>query len=348
MTTLDVSTSLEPEFADLEPRPIRFEDHEWSTSALELQITELGLPMAAARVEALVTIDVDTDRGSVRLPFPMRIEPHPDARGSVSYEVSGSLYHLTITFQLSRYGAIHWRLEAGGHDAASRAAVLDLLVAMSGSGSVVLWDDEDNALLRISLEASTLDQSLLEERQFLTDLLVVEAWSGQRLPLPDSPDDRSLSDLTQVVHWIREREMRVRFTSPIVVVSDRPSEKADELRLHKDFSWQLFGVWVQLGQLSYRVKVEVLSSKREGVTWRSEYRSRDEWITATLAAPRRGRLKAAKEAEEGRLPRRPASRETLSRTRAREAADALIAEWDQEKGPVDEAIRDEVRRGWLL
>jgi hypothetical protein len=277
----------------------------------------------------------------------MRIEPQTGARGS-GYRISGSLYHLTIVFHLARDGAIRWRLDAGGRDAASRAAVLDLLVAMSGSGSLVLWDNEENALLRISLETSELDRSLLEERQFLTDLLVVEAWSGQRLPLPELLDDRSLSALTQVVYWIRERRMRVRFTSPIVVMSDGPSEKADELRLHEDFAWQLFGVWVHLGTLGYRVKVDLLSSKREGTRWRSEFRPRDEWTTATLAAPGRGRVKAAKEAEKGRLPRRPEPYETISRARAREAASRLIAEWDVEEGPVDEAVRDEVRRKWLL
>jgi hypothetical protein len=339
----------EPERPDVMPRAVALARHDWMGTAREVSLAPLALPAAAEeRREALVRIDVETDRGSVELPFPMRVERHR-VGGHSTFRITGTLYHLTIAFYLTdgNEGTINWHLEPGGQDAASRAAVLDLLIGMSGSGTLVLWDHEDSALLRLRLLGVPLDESITAERQFLEDILVVEAWSGQRLSLPDALDDRSSLALAELVHWIRNREMRVRFTSPITALADEPIPEADELRLHEDFEFQLFGVWVRVGRLNYRVRVRGLPTKREGKRWRVEFQPQDDWLAATITPPWRGATRAVRKIEEGVLPKPSPARRTKRRERAQMGARELVAEM-RKSGPVDDLVRDEVRRQWLL
>jgi hypothetical protein len=340
MTTQILRPEIEPEHPDVEPRMVEFRAREAKSTTADLAIAPLGLAdAAAARFETLVTIDVETDRGSAQLPVPMRVELG---------QATGTLYHLTIVFHLGEDPSIDWHLEAGGHDATSRAAVLDLLIAMSGSGSLVLWSEGRDALMRVDLAASPLDESIFAEREFLTDVLIVEAWSGQRLSLPEVPDDRSARALAEMLHWIRTREMRVRFTSAITGFATEPTAVADELRLKEDFEYQLFGVWVRLGRLNYRVPVKVRSVERDGNRWRIDFEPQVEWLTAKISPPRRASVGAVQEIEKGRLPKPRESRSTIARSKAQERAKKLLAEWDEDQGPVEDTIRDEVRRNWPL
>ncbi len=83
------------------------------------------------------------------------------------------------------------------------------------------------------------------------------------MPLPGKTDDESGGLLAHLVYWIRRREQRVRFTSVISALTTTLAEKADELRLREEPEYKLFGVWVPLGQVNYRVPVKVLRTSEK-------------------------------------------------------------------------------------
>jgi hypothetical protein len=336
----------EREAPPVTPWRVTLDDHDWAARSTNVDLAPLGLPTAEHRSEYRVRVDVETDRGQSELELPLRVELIGNNGGS-TYRVTGTQYRLTLTFELTGdEGQLHWHLEPGGRDAAGRAAVLDLLVAMSGSGSLVLWDPDHGALARMSLGGNALDDSLLEERRFLTDVLAIEAWSGRKLPVPDAIDDEQGELVATVAHWIRQRKMRIRFTSEITGLTGRPVEGDLELRLHEFADYRIFGVWVRLGRLGYRVPVTVLDSRPEGERWQTRFRAPDDWMTATIAPPR-GPMsyRNVKAVDAGEIPRRAAPKPTRRRDAAKQSARELVEGWELDD-PQDDLIRDEIRRRW--
>lgn len=106
------------------------------------------------------------------------------------------------------------------------------------------------------------------------------------MPLPGKTDDESGGLPAHLVYWIRRREQRVRFTSVISALTTTLAEKADELRLREEPEYKLFGVWVPLGQVNYRVPVKVLRTEREGAVWRTEFEPSRGWLKAKITPPR--------------------------------------------------------------
>lgn len=336
----------EPEAADIQPARVTGSRHRWRTKAGDVDIAALALPSAEQRTdEYRVRIDVETDRGTSEMSLPLRVERRGENGGS-EYRVVGTQYQLSLQFDLRpNSGEIRWTLEPGGHDAASRAAILDLLVAISGTGSLVLWDSDFGALARISLIAQSLDPSIYEERRFLTDVLAIEAWTGLKLPIPDDVDDQSASLVAQLAYWMRSRRMRVRF-STISTLTQQPADTGDELRLHEYIEYKLFGVMIPLGRVNYRVRVRALSSAPEGDLWRTEFRATDEWVTATITPPRGPwSIRALRTVDAGGIPKLQPFKRTRRGVRAHQVAQQLVGDWEEE-GLGDDKTRDEIRRRW--
>jgi hypothetical protein len=331
----------------VEPWTIDLRDHEWAAQTLEVRLAPLGLPSAAERrAEYRVVVDVETDRGHVEMPLPLRAEK-VGSNGSSSYLVTGTQYQLTVTFEIDAEGGqIHWQLNPGGRDAAGRAAVIDLLIALSGRGVVALTDPEFGALAQMRLSGQPLDDSLLEERRFLTDILVIEGWSGRRLPLPDEIDAESGGLIAELTYWMRTRRMSVRFVGEISALTTSPVDGADELRLHETAEYNLFGVWVPLGRLNYNVPVRTLSATREGDCWRTWFMPTTPEVTATITPPHgHTSIRRVRAADAGELPKAFASHESRRRQRARAAARDLVS-GSTEHTREDDAIRDDIRRRW--
>lgn len=322
--------------------------HSWVASTPEVQLATIGLPSAEQRREEYrVLIDVDTDRGQVEMPLPLRVE-RIGTNGSSAYRVTGTQYHLTLTFELGTdEGTIKWQLDPGGRDAGGRAAVIDLLIALSGRGVVVLTDPEVGALAQMHLGGHALDDSLLEERRFLTEVLVIEAWSGRHLALPDQIDEEAGNLIAQLTYWIRNRKMRVRFIGEITALTTGAVEGADELRLHETLQYSLFGVWVVLGQINYRVPVLVTHTSREGDTWRTWFQPTKQQLTATITPPHgRTSIRRVRAVEAGEPTTAPEPRPTRHRERARAAALDFVARPTPGSPEEDDLIRDEIRRRW--
>lgn len=321
-------------------------DHEWATRSTDVDVAPLGLPTAEHRSEYRVRVDVETDRGQAELELPLRVERTGD-NGGATYRVSGTQYRLTLTFELAyKQGQVHWHLESGGRDAAGRAAVLDFLVAMSGTGSLVLWDPDHGALARMSLSRNVLDDALLDERRFLTDVLAIEAWSGRKLPVPDVVDDEQGELVATMAHWIRQRKMRIRFTGEITGLATTPLQDDVELRLHEFVEYKIFGVRVRLGRLNYRVRVTVVDSRPERELWRTRFRATENWLTATITPPRGPTsYREVLAVDAGGIPRRAAPKRTSRREAARKSALESVESWHLDD-PQDDVIRDEIRRQW--
>lgn len=337
----------EVEQPHVEPWSVTLAEHDWTAGIADADLAALGLPSAEERRTGYrVIVDVDSDLGRVEMPLNLRVE-RGDGNGSWAYHATGTQYRLNLTFELRQgAGAIHWHLAPGGRDAAGRAAVLDFLIAMSGNGVLVLRDPDHGVLARLRLSAQPLQESLHQERQFLTDVLAIEAWSRRKLPLPDDVDDDSGELIATLVHWIRERKIRVRFTSNITGLVTESVLEADELRLHEDVEYMLFGVWVRLGRLNYRVPGTVVGHRREGEQWRIEFRPSKAWLTATITPPHGvASIRRVRRIDEGHLPPPSRPRHTRRRGEALRAAEQLINDRQLDE-PEDDDIRDEIRRQW--
>ena len=131
---------------------------------------------------------VDTTAGVSELELPLRVRQLTNGRT----EAAGRAYRLWLRFVFADDdGRLDWRLDPGGEHAAGRVRLIDFLLALSGDGLLVLRDPDAGAIAALRLSSSPKDMELVQERAFLTDVVVVEAWSGMRLPLPDKRSRRT-------------------------------------------------------------------------------------------------------------------------------------------------------------
>lgn len=318
-------------------------EREGSEVAKEVDVASLAPGSAALRHDEFrVVLDVESDRGGSELELPLRV----DSRGERSWRVHGVAYHLVLDIDIGPAGGeIHWRLLPGGQDAAARAQTIDLLHALSGQGVLVLRDPESGVLARMRLDGYPEIEGLAAERAFLTDVLAVEAWSGVRLPVPNEPDDKSLDLLSQVAALVRAEGMRVRFTSDITGLTSTPIAQADELRLHEEIEYQLWSLWLPLGQAHYTVRVRVTST---GATpagkCRTTFRPTEDWLWAPLTPPTVGASERVRLVDAGGIPGADDAGPTRRVDAVRRATE-LVADWALGE-PEDRAIREEFRRRW--
>ena len=252
----------------VEPRHVSSAGRTLTLASRDASIASLA-PFEAEqrRGELRVVLDVETDEGAAELELPLRVSRHdPEAS---TWWLRGTAYRLSLDIELREDGgSIGWRLDPGGRDASARALVLDLLIALSGTGVVVFRDPDFGALAMLRLSAQPVDPSIREERAFLTQVLLIEVWSGVRLPLPDQPDDEELRSVAQFAEWIRLRRLRGRFTSTITAVTADRVERCDELVLPSIERFKVFGIDVPLGRVRFRVRVRVVESHRnDDGTW---------------------------------------------------------------------------------
>ena len=162
---------------------------DFTTRGLQARV-ETELPALAPygaierRAEFLALAEVESTHGRAELPLSLRVLNDPVRPGRL--ELLASQYQLTlrIIVPADGPGQLDWTLEPGGGDASARARVIDFLAALSGDGVLTVNDPELGSLVQVRLNASPLDPTLAEERRFLTDVMVVEGWSGYRLHLP--------------------------------------------------------------------------------------------------------------------------------------------------------------------
>jgi hypothetical protein len=134
-------------------------------------------------------------------------------------------------------------------------------------------------------------------------VLVVEAWSGIRLPVPDEPDEASLSALAEIAAIIRAEGMRVRFTSEITGVTTGPADKANRLVLHEQIDRSLWDVWVPLGQVDYDVRVRVISSvAAEAGRFNTRFEPQTDWLWAPLTPPTTAASERVRMIQDGFVP----------------------------------------------
>lgn len=333
---------------DTERRHVELAAHEARSEQASWRVAELGPGLAEEREEYRLNIAVETDRGHVALPLPLRIVSRESRKGT-SYRLTGTQYRLTLTIKVrpDERGEIHWRLEPGGEDASGRAAILDLLIALSGDGVMTLTDPDHGAVAMAYLQHQPMDESLLLEREFLSDVLAIEAWSGRRFVLPKEVDEADSLAVTEAAHLVRSREYRFRFVGPITAKTDSPIDRADELRLGEDLRRMIFGVWVFLGHANFSVRVRAVKSERATGSWTTEFESLDDRIVARIAPPHgRRSTQGLRLVDEGKLPKPPPANTTKRRSAALEAAQEFVELHERENGPVSSVLADEVRQLW--
>lgn len=316
-------------------------------SAASPQLTSVGAPtMALFDDRRRLTLATETDRGHAELQMPLR----PIAGdGGAALRVLGSAYRLTLelAFDARGDGRYRWTLDPGGADAAGRARVVDFLIALGGDGVLTVTDADVGFVGQAHLRPVAEDPALRRERAFLTDVMLIEAWAGVRLPLPEQPDPESLDEMAHVVTWCRERRVRMR-VSGISALVDRelpPGLVPDPFPLREPATSSLFGIALELGTWHVRVPVELIGGSPEGDRWRARFRPLREAVVARLDPRSPAVLTHASEIESGHLPTPVVPRDTAARTRAVDVAKELVESWDLH-GAAMERLRDELRRRW--
>ena len=311
----------------------------------QVAVPELGRFEAAERYgEPRVIADVETARGSAEIELPLRVRTWPDGRS----EVAGRAYRLWLRVVFDREGGqLDWRLDPGGEDAAGRARIIDFLFALAGRGVMVLKDPDAGAIVQVRLPGATLDTQLTSERMFLTDVLVVEAWSGMRLPVPDEPSETDLAVLAQLRAWIENPVAEARFVGPITGIVTTPPEDADRLELHEEWRPLLFGLAVRMGRFDYDVRVRYMGAEAlEDGRFQARFQPVGDGLArARLVPVRRNNARDAARAAAGELPKRPLQRPRPRRERLLERARGLAESWHLEE-PEDDQAREEIRRRW--
>lgn len=321
-----------------EPRELRVD-------AVEPSLPELGRFEAAQRYgEPRVVADVETDAGRSEIELPLRVRELADGRT----EVAGQAYRLWLAFRLGGGDTeVHWSLEPGGQDAAGRAAIVDFLIASSGRGTMVLKDPDAGAIASIPLDGGHMEPSLVEERAFLTHVLVVEAWSGTRLLLPDEPSGSDLHILAELRGWIEAPVFDARFIGEITAIVNKPPEGADRLVLHEHWWPLLFGMPVRMGRFDYDVPVRYDGTRRldDGRLQATFSPTGDGRNPARLSPPRPSSTVEAAFAAANGLPGRPAHDDASARAERLRRAQALVEAWGLDD-PEDDRAREEIRRRW--
>lgn len=311
----------------------------------EVALPVLGRFEAAERYgEPRVIADVETTTGSSEVELPLRVATLPEGRT----EAVGRAYRLWLQFVFDAHGGrLDWRLDPGGADAAGRARLIDFLVAFAGGGVMVLSDPDAGAIAHIRLPGSTTDPGLQQERLFLTDVLVVESWSGMRLRIPDEPSKTDLAVLAQLRGWIDAPVSEARFVGPITGIVTTPPVGADHLRLHQEWRPLLFGLPVRMGRLDYDVRVRYLGVEElEDGRLLAQFEPLGKGLSrAVLVPPRPMNAKNAVRAATGELPMRPLPSARPRRDRLLQRARQLAESWELDT-PEDDQVRDEIRRRW--
>ena len=305
----------------------------------------LGRFEAAERYgEPRVIADVETATGSAEIELPLRVRPWPDGRT----EVAGRAYRLWLSVVFDREGGrLDWRLDPGGEDAAGRARIIDFLFALSGRGVLVFSDPDAGAIAELRLPGAPLDSDLAAERAFLTDVLVVEAWSGMRLPIPDKPSETDLMILAQLRAWVENPVAEARFVGPITGIVTSPPEAADRLDLREEWRPLLFGLPIRMGRFEYEVRVRYMGAEPlEDGRFRARFQPVEGGLAPVRLVPvKRRNVRDAAHAAAGELPTRPLPGPRPQRGRLLERARELAEGW-QLVHPEDDQARDEIRRRW--
>lgn len=290
---------------------------------------------------------VSTNVGTAELEMPLRLAtPSAGSR----WRVRGTAYLLTLDLELGEDGGgrYQWTLEPGGRDAAGRARVLDLLIALGGQGVLTITDPELGEVALAQLHGRGPADELVAQRAFLSEILVVEAWAQTRLPLPEQLGDTDRLMLAQVVEWLRTRRAQLRITSEIIarVSQPLPDEPTLTIPLKEPASANLLGLQLHLGTWHFRVPVQLVDpAVPDGDTWVVRLQAPERSVTASLRPRRRSIPALARRIRDGYVPPAEAPPPTRRRERALREAEKLVASWEL-AGPEVEGARDELRRRW--
>jgi hypothetical protein len=326
------------------PRPAEYSRAE-DMLLHEVSLAALGRLEAAERYgEPRVIVDVETATGSAEIELPLRVRTLPDGRT----EVAGRAYRLWLRVVFERDGGqLDWRLDPGGDDATGRARIIDFLFALAGRGALVFSDPDAGAIAQLRLPGVPLHSDLSAERNFLTDVLVIEAWSGMRLPIPDEPSETDLTGLAQLRSWVEEPMKEARFVGPITGIVTSPPEAADRLHLHQNWRPLLFGLPVRMGRLDYEVRVRYLGAEPlEDGRFRARFEPLEGGLAPVRLVPvKRRNVRDAARAAAGELPTRPVPGPRPRRERLLARARELAESW-QLVDPEDDRAREEIRQRW--
>lgn len=189
-----------------------------------------------------------TDRGDVPLVVPLTIhsQSRPDDGRVV---LLGRVPSLTLLLwnDPSGQGAA-WRVDADSGDASARADVLDFLWALSGEGRLEIRDARSGARVgTLELRATPFDSELAEDRRFLGDVAMIEAWTGEHLHLPHEVAAASVAEVARAAEVVAARRVPLRVNGPIRVETAAPIDEADELRLEVPISMPVLGRHLDFG-----------------------------------------------------------------------------------------------------
>jgi len=181
-------------------------------------------------------------------------------------------YTLTVVIgERAGETAIRWWLEPGGDDATWRTDALDFLEALHKPGLLAARDAASlQELFRAPLlGGESFDSELANARDFLQQVAVLEEWSGSKIPVPEEVSAERATDIARASAIVHARQVPLVIGEELTVtLANATIESFDELRLPRQFSAEILGVDVSLGEtiLSVAVDPVAVDVLDEGVT----------------------------------------------------------------------------------
>jgi len=220
-------------------------------------------PQQPLAVGFTAALRIETDRGKLGLVLPLEVELRSSPSGKRTLRLEGVSYRLHLRIEVdSTSTTLKWRLETGGGDATARARNLQVLRALSGTGSMLVEDARTGARVgRVDLVArSWFDSELERDLEFLAAVADVERWSGMHIVLPERASAEEVARLSQAAAMVRARQVSLRIDGEITARTATRIDEADELRLSQDMGIYLFGQEIPLGVATGSVRVRLVSS----------------------------------------------------------------------------------------
>jgi hypothetical protein len=225
-----------------------------------------------------VELHVETDRGEARVRLSMFQVPVEEGWGQT---LRGSFHNLSISLNLGGgvgETQVRWRLHPTDASVAARLAALDFLYASSGEGKLT-WTSRTEELPSMETRLSgdeDLDESILFERAFFGDIVVLGEWLGRDFELPGTVPQLQILEIASAAALVRAGGGPVRWngsTWKVPLGEAEIGEILDQLEIRLPVDVELFGERLALG--SGATKVNAVVDAVEPID--------EEWVAATLS-----------------------------------------------------------------
>lgn len=195
-----------------------------------------------------------SDRGTATVRLPLRFMPTAPAGWDGGFDGRTGGMTVQILFRwLGDHGetTINWRHALDDSPAREQVAALRFIDAMHGAGELTIRDEAGGRPeLKRPIEPREIEENFIALLALLENIVVIEDWTAETIPLPDTitPDDASTIALTAAV--IRRRELPVHWENAEAEMASEAIEQISsgkQVTIEQELGVRILGHEVALG-----------------------------------------------------------------------------------------------------